>query len=263
LGLQQAGLDVVAAVEIDNFCVATLQANKKRCFPKMQIIQADITELAGRSLLRKVGMKKRQLDVLSGGPPCQGFSTASINRSVRDPRSRLMWEFVRMVKETMPRYFVIENVPGLLSFKNFFRGLLKSLEECGYVVRFNMLDAASYGVPQRRRRILIDGARNDLDILPVYPGPTHFDLAREKKGGSFIPPSLVAQKCFALNGFSRTEVKDVWWNTKLNIMMNKKTAAECVDQAISEILVEVVLDAATGTPKKKTKKRKVKKSRKK
>jgi len=131
LGLQQAGLDVVAAVEIDSFCCQTLEANRSKAFPKMKIIQEDITKLKGKNLLSKVGLSKGQLDVLSGGPPCQGFTYANSRRSVNDPRSKMMWEFVRMVREIQPRYFVIENVRGLLSFKDFFRHLLTVLEKCG------------------------------------------------------------------------------------------------------------------------------------
>lgn len=238
LGLQQAGIDVVAAVEKDKWCVQTLEANRARSFPKMKIIQEDITTLSGESLMETVGLVKYQLDILSGGPPCQGFSFASLRRSINDPRSKLMWEFIRMVKEIRPRYFVIENVRGLLSFKDFFKLLLKSLERCGYVVRFNLLDAVSYGVPQRRQRVLIHGARKDLDIVPEYPTPTHFDLTKEKKG--FIPASLVAQKCFATQGFDKNEVHEVWWNTKLEILMNKKKFSAQIEQAIREITLETV-----------------------
>ncbi len=87
LGLQQAGLDVVAAVEINKSCVETLKANKAKAFPKMEIIQEDITTLSSDYLLKKVGLAKGQLDVLSGGPPCQGFTFASSRRSIKDPRS--------------------------------------------------------------------------------------------------------------------------------------------------------------------------------
>jgi DNA (cytosine-5)-methyltransferase 1 len=241
LGLQQAGLNVVAAVEIDKWCCTTLKANKRHAFPKMKIISADITTLSGESLLEKVGLAKGQLDVLSGGPPCQAFSTANPNRSTRDPRSRLMWEFIRMVDEIQPRYFVIENVRGLLSFKNFFRLLLKTLEQCGYVVRFNLMDAVSYGVPQRRLRVFIEGTRNDLDIIPEFPSPTHFDLDKKAEENS-IPESLVAVKCFATHGFTRTEVDDVWFNPKLEIMMNRKSATEKIEQAVREILLEAILN---------------------
>ena len=119
LGLQQAGIDVVVAVEIDKWCVETLKANKA-CFPKMKIVQADICTLSGEYLLKKAGRAKGNIDILSGGPPCQGFTFASSKRSINDPRSKLMWEFIRMVKEIQPRYFVIENVRGLISFKDFF-----------------------------------------------------------------------------------------------------------------------------------------------
>ncbi len=241
LGLQQAGLDVVAGVEIDDFCIATLEANRAKAFPKMNIIQADITTLSGKRLLKMAGLAKGQLDVLSGGPPCQGFSTSSSTRSASDPRSNLMWEFVPMVKEIQPKYFIIENVRGIMSFKNFFRLLLISLEKCGYVVRFNLLDCVSYGVPQRRLRVMIEGARTDLKIVPVYPSPTHFDPEKKSKK-NFIPVSLVAIKCFAKHGFNQSEIEDVWFNSKLDIMMNKKTAADKIEQAVNEIILETILE---------------------
>jgi len=260
LGLQQAEIDVIAAVEKDKMCCSTLEANKKTAFPKMRIIQKDITQLRGYQLLREVGMKRWQLDILVGGPPCQGFSTASSRRSVDDPRSKMMWEFIRMTKEIKPRYFLVENVPRLLSFKDFFRLLLRCFEKCGYVVRFNMLDCASYGVPQRRKRILIAGARRDLRIAPVYPVPIHFDLDKEKKSKAAVPLPLVAQKCFAVNGFTKEEVNDVWFNEKLGIMMNKKTATESIEQAVRVILLEALLDTAKNKPRKKSdKESKVKK----
>ena len=236
LGLQQSGIDVVGLVEMNESCLHTLGANQKKAFPKAEIIKADISKISGRWLLGRTGIKKGKLDLLSGGPPCQGFSIANNNRSIDDPRSKLMWHFIRLVGEMKPHYFVIENVPGLLhSFKDFFVILLESLEGKGYTVRFNMLDACSYGVPQRRLRVLIDGARNDLKILPAYPEPTHFDL---DKDNAIPPKSLVALKCFSVNGFTKDQVFDVWWNTKLDILMIKKTAAENVEQAVRMILIE-------------------------
>ncbi len=251
IGLQWAGLEVVAAVEIDKWCVSTLTHNKAKAFPKAKIIQVDICTLSGEDLLKKVGLAKGQLDLLSGGPPCQGFSTASSTRSATDPRSKLMWQFVRMVKEIQPRYFVIENVRGLMSFKDFFRLLLKSLEKCGYVVRFNLLDCVSYGVPQRRLRVLIEGARTDLNIIPVYPSPTHFSPAQLKAKKNSIPISLMAVKCFATHGFTRNEVDDVWFNPKLEIMMNRKTATENIMQAAREIMLEAVMSTVKNKPRKK------------
>ena len=238
LGFQQSGIDVVGLVEINHQCLSTLSANRKNAFPKAEIIEADMSKISGKWLLKRTGVRKGQLDILSGGPPCQGFFFASSTRSIDNPRSQMMWHFIRMVGEMKPRYFVIENVPGLLSFKDFFVTLLESLEGKGYTVRFNMLDACSYGVPQRRRRIFIDGARKDLKILPVFPHPTHFDLDNDK---TFPPKSLVALKCFFVNGFAKEQVFDVWWNKKLDILMIKKTAAEKVEQAAREILFEELI----------------------
>lgn len=236
LGLQQAGIDVVGLVEFDKFCLATLGANRNKAFPRARLIRADISKVSGGELLESTRLAVGELDILSGGPPCQGFTWTNKNRSIDDPRSQMMWHMIRLVGEIRPRYFVIENVPGLLSFKDFFIELLAALEAKGYVVRFNLMDAASYGVPQRRIRVFIDGVRNDLKLLPVFPEPTHFDLDKNKKDS--IPASLVAIKCFARNGFSKEQLKDTWWNTKLSILMARSTAAERIQQAVRQIIFE-------------------------
>lgn len=241
MGIQQAGIDVVAAVEINKWCIETLKSNKTHAFPKMKIIEADIATLSGEVLLKKVGLGRGQLDVLSGGPPCQGFSFANnAKRSINDPRSKLMWQFIRLVDEIQPRYFVIENVRGLLSFKDFFYLLLKTLENKGYAVRFNLLDAASYGVPQHRERVFIEGVRRDLKRLPEFPVPTHFSPEMIK---SKVCPqlTLMAEKCFAVNGFAKEEIENCWFNKTLHIFMNKKTAADRIMQAARVILLESVV----------------------
>ena len=239
LGVSQAGFNVVAAVEIDKGTCDTLQANKPKCFPNMLIIEKDIRELSGAELLDMVGMKRGELFLLIGSPPCQSFSFANTkNRSIDDPRSKLMFEFIRMVDELQPKAFYIENVPGLFASKDFFYSLMQLLEECGYVVRFLMMDACSYGVPQHRKRIFIQGTRNDTDWLPTFPEPQNFDPEALKAKILNLSRAEVAKKCFQVNGFTKEEIKEVWWNTKLWIQMNKKTAAEKVDQAINVCLVE-------------------------
>ena len=239
LGVSQAGFDVVAAVEIDKGACDTLQANKPKCFPNMLIIEKDIRELSGAELLDMVGMKRGELFLLIGSPPCQSFSFANTkNRSIDDPRSKLMFEFIRMVDELQPKAFYIENVPGLFTFKDFFYSLMQLLEECGYVVRFLMMDACSYGVPQHRKRIFIQGTRNDTDWLPTFPEPQNFDPEALKAKILNLSRASIAKKCFQVNGFTKEEIKEVWWNTKLWIQMKKKTAAEKVDQAINECLVD-------------------------
>jgi site-specific DNA-cytosine methylase len=131
-------------------------------------------------------------------------------------------------------------VRGLLSFNDFFFMLLETLEGNGYAVRFNLLDACSYGVPQHRERVFIEGARKDLKILPQYPAPTHFSQEMIKSK-VFPPLPLMAEKCFAVNGFAKEEIKDCWFNRTLHIFMNRKTAAARVEQATREILLEALL----------------------
>ena len=243
LGVSQAGFNVVAAVEIDKDTCDTLQANKAKCFPNMLIVERDIRELSGAELLDMVGMKRGELFLLIGSPPCQSFSFANTkNRSLDNPRSKLMFEYIRMVQEIQPKAFYIENVPGLFAFKDFFYSLMQLLEECGYVTRFLMMDACSYGVPQHRKRIFIQGTRNDTDWLPTFPEPKNFDPEALKAKILNLSRAEVAKKCFQVNGFTKEEIKEVWWNTKLWIQMNKKTAAEKVDQAINECICEGIVE---------------------
>ena len=243
LGVSQAGLNVVAAVEIEKAACDTLQANKPTCFPNMLIVEKDIRELSGAELLDMVGMKRGELFLLVGSPPCQSFSLANTkNRSLDNPRSKLMFEFIRMVDELQPKVFYIENVPGLFAFKDFFYSLMQLLEECGYVVRFLLMDACSYGVPQHRKRIFIQGTRNDTDWLPTFPEPQNFDPEALKAKILNLSRAEIAKKCFQVNGFTKEEIKEVWWNTKLWIQMNKKTAAEKVDQAINVCIGEGIVE---------------------
>lgn len=247
LGISQAGFNVVAAVEIDKGTCDTLQANKAKYFPNMLIIEKDIRELYGAELLDMVNMKRGELFLLIGSPPCQSFSFANTkNRSIDDPRSKLMFEFIRMVQELQPKVFYIENVPGLFAFKDFFYSLMQLLEECGYVVRFLMMDACSYGVPQHRKRIFIQGTRNDTDWLPTFPEPQNFDPEAIKAKILNLSRAEVAKKCFQVNGFTKEEIKEVWWNTKLWIQMNKKTAGDKVDQAINECIAEGMMEILRG-----------------
>ena len=236
LGMKRAGLKILVAVENDKWAAETYRANIKG----VKVIERDIQDISAKELLQIAGLKKKELGVLFGGPPCQGFTTISKARSIDNPKSKLMWEFIRMVRGTKPKIFYIENVPGLLMYKDFFILLMETLEKCSYIVRCLMMDAVSYGVPQYRKRIFIQGARKDLGILPLFPPPTHFDLKEDKefiKQNKF-PPSQLAVACFAVNGFTKEEVKDLHWNTVLHIQMNRKTAGDVFDRAVSQVIAE-------------------------
>lgn len=152
VGLKRAGFRVLGAVDIDPLSVQTYKAN--HC--DVTLWEKDIREIDPQELLETLGLKKGRLDLLAGCPPCQGFSTMrTLNGSVRvnDPRNDLLLEFERFVIALSPRVVMLENVPGLADDKRFeiFRRNLKKL---GYRGEYRILNAANYGVPQRRRRLI-------------------------------------------------------------------------------------------------------------
>jgi DNA (cytosine-5)-methyltransferase 1 len=170
LGFEQAGFDVVAAVEIDPIHCAVHEFN----FPYCTTICSDVSSLSGAEVRSRAGIEDRDIDVVFGGAPCQGFSLIG-KRALDDPRNVLVGHFVRVVTELNPKYFVFENVKGLTvgGHRKFLLELIEEFHRNGYeVVRdYQVLNAAEYGVPQDRRRLFLMGARRGLP-LPEYPAPT-------------------------------------------------------------------------------------------
>ncbi len=157
LGLKQAGFRVIGAVDIDTLAVETYRANH----PEVRVWESDIRTLGMPELRAALRLEKGELDVLAGCPPCQGFSTiCTLNghRRIEDPRNDLVYEFVRFVEGLEPRAVMMENVPGLAKDKRIHE-VCDELSALGYTVRYRILDAAEYGVPQRRRRIVLLGSR--------------------------------------------------------------------------------------------------------
>jgi DNA (cytosine-5)-methyltransferase 1 len=153
LGLKQAGFNVIGAVEIDSLAVETYKANH----PEVHVWQRDIQGLTIGWVKRKLDIKKGQLDLLAGCPPCQGFSTMrTLNGGyeIEDERNDLIYEFLRFVKELEPKAIMMENVPGLAKDKRF-EEFCEELKELGYILNYDVLDAADYGVPQRRKRLIL------------------------------------------------------------------------------------------------------------
>ncbi|QFS87051.1 MULTISPECIES: DNA cytosine methyltransferase [unclassified Marinobacter] len=169
LGFEQAGFDVAAAVEIDPIHCATHEYN----FPYSKVICASVTDLTGEDIRRRADLGNKQIDVVFGGAPCQGFSLIG-KRTLDDPRNQLASDYVRLVYELQPRYFVFENVKGLTVGKHvkFLKDMIKALKDSGYDVvnPYEVLNAAHYSVPQSRQRLFLVGARRGLP-LPVYPEP--------------------------------------------------------------------------------------------
>lgn len=192
IGLEKAGLDIRIAQDIDPCCVKTAEANGHQC------IHGDIRELIQEDpdckfLLKPAGLYPGEVFAVVGGPPCQPFSTAGKRLATNDPRGSLFMEFCHVIKVVRPRFFVMENVKGLLSSTikhrplkdrdkeplteeekpgSAFNVIKNTLMSLGYKIEYGVLDAVHYGVPQFRERLIIIGSRDHEDIF--LPVPTHF-----------------------------------------------------------------------------------------
>jgi DNA (cytosine-5)-methyltransferase 1 len=180
LGLEQAGFDVVASVEYDAVHAATHEFNFPRtatvCRSIANLDPGDLCEAAaeGRRRHGRRGSWDGTVDLVAGGPPCQGFSLIG-KRLVDDPRNELVFHFFRIVRELRPRYFLMGNVPGMLigGHSSILEHLILEFEEIGYAIArpIKILNALDYGVPQDRRRVFVLGAREG-ETLPSYPAPS-------------------------------------------------------------------------------------------
>lgn len=156
LGLQKAGFRVLAGVELEEVPANTYRLNH----PTTVCIQKDIRLLGAAELLKKLGIKRGELDLLAGCPPCQGFSTLRTRKkqlAVMDERNNLLFEFLRMIEALAPRAIMMENVPALAGDRRM-ADFLKHISRLGYRVNRNnvqVVDAADYGVPQRRHRMIL------------------------------------------------------------------------------------------------------------
>lgn len=169
LGFEQAGFDVVAAVEIDPIHCAVHEYN----FPTCKSICASVSDLSSNEIRELAGINGKDVDVVFGGAPCQGFSLIG-KRAFDDPRNSLVRDFTRLVCELDAKYFVFENVKGLTlgKHKDFLNELIQGFHKNGYEVAlpYFVLNAAEYGVPQDRRRLFLIGTKKGLP-LPSYPQP--------------------------------------------------------------------------------------------
>ena len=169
LGFEQAGFDIAACVEVDPIHAAVHHFN----FPETVVLAKSVVGLGAEEIRRTSGIGRRPVDVVFGGPPCQGFSLIG-QRMLDDPRNHLAREFVRIVVELKAKTFVFENVKGLTvgKHRHFLDALIDAFDGAGYSVRepWVVLNAANYGVPQSRERLFLLGARKGIR-LPDYPQP--------------------------------------------------------------------------------------------
>ena len=211
LGLEAAGVETVLFCENDKNAKKTIAVNK----PNVPLI-SDILDHSSESILDAAGLgKMEQVDLIVGGPPCQAFSTAGKRASFVDPRGNVFLHFIQIIEEIKPKYFVIENVRGLLSASlqhrpHKLRGgehpplsyeetpggalnfVLEKLKSAGYEISFNLYNTANYGTPQKRERLIIIGSL--YGRVPHIP-PTH----SEKGADGFIAWTTFADVASDLN----------------------------------------------------------------
>lgn len=162
LGFKMAGHEIVWANDLYDDAVKTYKRNIGD-----HIICEDISKIKAEDI--------PDADIVIGGFPCQGFSVANTKRRIGDERNELYKQLIRVINAKKPKFFLAENVKGLtnLGKGEVFKMILRDFTEMGYSVKYQVLNAADYGVPQTRQRVIIVGVRNDIDWEYVYPVPTH------------------------------------------------------------------------------------------
>ena len=190
IGLGQAGLNVVIGQDFEPVCVDTMRANGHK------VLGGDIREIKPQELLDLTGLCVGEPFMICGGPPCQPFSTAGKRLGINDPRGSLFMDFIRMIDYIRPRFFVMENVKGIMSaplkhvpqasrsvndendpeqkLGTVLDVILAEFNKLGYKTVYGILDAVNYGVPQFRERFVLIGSRDHEDIF--LPVPTHFQM---------------------------------------------------------------------------------------
>lgn len=171
LGFIQAGHRIVWANDLFHDAVSTYRANIGD-----HIVEQDIHEIPSQNI--------PDCDIVIGGFPCQGFSVANTGRHADDERNVLYLQLLRVIHDKQPMFFLAENVKGILSLEHgaVFENILNDFRNLNYQVQYRVLNAADYGVPQKRERVIIVGVRNDIDFHFEYPEPTH-----SKNGANGLP----------------------------------------------------------------------------
>lgn len=197
LGFENEKFKIKLALDINNHAVNTIKLNR----PNIPVIHKSIFDVKTETILSKAGLQVGEADVITGGPPCQPFSTAGKRLSIEEKEGKLVFQFIRVIKEAQPKFFIFENVAGLLSAAckhiSFYKRIKKKKDELKpeerlgsafelileefnsienddgnkYGINYDILNSADYGVPQKRRRLIMIGSRNG-EKIPM-PKKTH------------------------------------------------------------------------------------------
>lgn len=157
LGVKKAGFNVISSIELDVLAAETYKLNH----PKTKVINKDITKVNAAALRRELGLRKGELDLLAGCPPCQGFSsmrTFNGKLSVDDERNELIFQFMKFIDAFNPKTVMMENVSGLYNDRRL-DNFVRRLKRRGYKVKYDVFNAHDYGIPQRRRRLILIASR--------------------------------------------------------------------------------------------------------
>lgn len=160
LGLEQASFETIALIDYDQNSCLTLKTNR----PHWNVINEDITKWAKQDLCMLLNLEQNELDLLSGGFPCQAFSYAGKRLGLEDTRGTLFYDYATCLKQLKPKIFLVENVKGLLTHNRgkTFQTMLDLLKKIGYQIKYQVLNAWDYGVAQKRQRLIVVGIRDDL-----------------------------------------------------------------------------------------------------
>jgi len=204
LGMESAGFELAGCLEADHEACETIRLNK----PDLPLVEDDIRNWTGNALLERFGTRRDDILCICGGPPCPSFSTAGKRQSFNDPRGEVMFDFLRIVEDIRPPFFVMENVRGILSaalshekappaaprtgrhaYGTVLRELNRRFSAMGYAVTAELVNAADYGVPQKRERVIFLGSRDGFQMS--MPGG-----AFSREGGAFHPPWRTLRDAF-------------------------------------------------------------------
>ena len=192
IGLQLAGLNIKIGQDFEPTCVETMKANGHN------VLGGDIRNIKPETILKLTDLRIGEPFLICGGPPCQPFSTAGKRLGINDPRGSLFMDYIRMIDYIKPRFFVMENVKGIMSsplkhvsneehdnadpeqrLGTVLDVILSEFNKLGYKTVYGILDAVNYGVPQFRERFVLIGSRDHEDIF--LPVPTHFQIHQNEK----------------------------------------------------------------------------------
>lgn len=171
LGVENAGFDTIGLIEVDKYASDTLKCNR----PDWRVINDDIANITAMDLEEVFDLKKGELDLLSGGAPCQSFSYAGKRLGLEDARGTLFYHYAKFLEQLQPKMFLFENVKGLQTHDGgrTYETIVDIFEKTGYTIKKDVLNAWDYGVAQKRERLITIGIRNDLKdkINFDFPAP--------------------------------------------------------------------------------------------